>query len=67
MEGAVFTAGLQVICKAVAGVETTFTTTDDGRMGVSVLLMRSSTTENDASPLGVTRQEQQETNCSSGE
>ena len=42
-------------------------TTEFGLTPVSVLLVRSSLTDSEFSPFGVTRQEQQEINCSSGE
>ena len=38
-----------------------------GRKPVRLLLIRSLLTDKETSPLGVIRQEQQETNCSSGE
>jgi hypothetical protein len=50
-----------------ASVEISFITTELGRIPVRVLLMRSFTTERDTNPSGVTRQEQQACNCSSGE
>ena len=52
---------------APAPVLTSFTTTELGRTPVRVLLIRSLFTESEANPFGVIRQEQQETNCSSGE
>src|SRR4051794_13522269 len=48
-------------------VASNFTTTLLGRAGVSVLEIRSFTTESDTKPLGVTGHEQHETSCSSGE
>jgi hypothetical protein len=48
-------------------VDTSFTTTELGRTPVSVLLVKSFTTERETNPLGVTTQEQQDTSCSSGE
>ena len=42
-------------------------TTELGLTPVSVLLVRSSLTESEFRPFGVTRQEQHEINCSSGE
>ena len=42
-------------------------TIDVGTAGVSVLLIRSARADSETSPLGVTGQEQQEINCSSGE
>ena len=50
-----------------APVFTSFTTTEFGRTPVNVLLSRSLTTDRELKPLGVTRQEQQAINCSSGE
>src|SRR5271165_374443 len=50
-----------------ARVETSFTTTELGRTPVKVLLTRSLFTDKETKPFGVTRQEQQETSCSSGE
>jgi len=50
-----------------ATVDNNFTAIEPGRTPVSVLLVRSFTTDNEASPFGVTRQEQQEISCSSGE
>ena len=44
----------------------TFTTSAEGIAGVSVLLARSFFAESDTRPLGVTGQEQHDTNCSSG-
>lgn len=52
---------------APAPVLTSFTTIELGRTPVSVLLIRSLFTESEANPFGVIKQEQQETNCSSGE
>ena len=48
-------------------VATSFTTTEVGTAGVSVLLVKSLLTDSDTSPFGVTGQEQHDTNCSSGE
>jgi hypothetical protein len=48
-------------------VDNNFTAIEPGRTPVNVLLVRSFTTDKEASPFGVTRQEQQEINCSSGE
>ena len=48
-------------------VASSLTTTDAGTVGVSVSLTRSVFTDSETSPFGVTGQEQQETNCSSGE
>ena len=50
-----------------APVLTSFTTTELGRTPVRVLLIKSLLTDREAKPLGVIRQEQQDTNCSSGE
>ena len=52
---------------AAAPVFTSFTTIELGRTPVSVLLIMSWFTESDTKPLGVMRQEQQLTSCSSGE
>ena len=50
------------------GIEaTSFTTSDVGTAGVSVLLTKSLCADNDTNPFGVTGHEQQETICSSGE
>jgi hypothetical protein len=49
-----------------ARVETSLTTTDVGRTAVAVLLIRLLMTEIEASPSGVTRQEQQDTSSSPG-
>src|SRR5579863_4455330 len=48
-------------------VASSFTTTDVGRAGVKVLLIRSRFTPRLTSAFGVTLQEQQDTSCSSGE
>src|SRR5579864_6655304 len=50
-----------------ASVDTSLTTTELGRTPVKVLLTRSLFTDKETRPFGVTRQEQQETSCSSGE
>jgi hypothetical protein len=60
-------AGTFEALQAVPALASTFTTTELGTAGVSVLLMRSFLTESETSAFGVTVQEQQETNCSSGE
>src|SRR5947209_1128790 len=52
---------------APARVETSLMATELGLTPVSVLLIRSFTTDSETSPFGVTRQEQQDTSCSSGE
>jgi len=46
---------------------TSLTTTEVGLTPVRVLLIRSLSTDRETSAFGVTRQEQQEINCSSGE
>lgn len=51
----------------VPRVAKSLTTIEFGRMPVRVVLIRSSTTDSAARPLGVTRQEQHDTICSSGE
>jgi hypothetical protein len=51
---------------APAPVERTFMTREFGCTEVTVLAIRSLFTESDTRPLGVTRVEQQEINCSSG-
>lgn len=51
----------------VGVLATNFKTMDVGTPGVRVLLIRSLRTDSEASPFGVTGQEQQEINCSSGE
>src|SRR5437660_257619 len=53
--------------QVVPDVAIIFTTIEVGRAGVRVLLMRSLTAESDTNAFGVTVQEQQEINCSSGE
>ena len=50
-----------------APVFTIFKITEFGRTPVKVLLSTSLLSEREARPFGVMRQEQQETNCSSGE
>ena len=50
-----------------AKVESSFTTIELGRTPVSVFAMMSWSTERDTKPFGVTKQEQHEINCSSGE
>ena len=50
-----------------AAVLNNFTTIELGRTPVSVLLTRSPFADKETKPLGVTRHEQQLTNCSSGE
>ena len=55
-------AGAAHRCRA-----TSFTMILVGRAGVNVFEIRSFTTDNETRPFGVTGQEQQETNCSSGE
>jgi hypothetical protein len=52
---------------APARVESSFITIEVGLTLVSVLLIRSFTADNDASPFGVTKHEQQATSSSSGE
>ena len=48
-------------------VERSFTTTEVGCAGVSVLLTKSELTDSETSAFGVTVQEQHEISCSSGE
>ena len=48
-------------------VASSLITTAVGTAGVNVLLIRSFFTDRETKPFGVTGQEQQETNCSSGE
>lgn len=50
-----------------ARVARSLITTEFGRTPVSVLLIKSFCAESETSPFGVTRQEQHEINCSSGE
>ena len=52
---------------APANVDTNLTTMEFGRIPVNVLLTRSLFAVRCTRPFGVTRQEQQEINCSSGE
>jgi hypothetical protein len=52
----------------VSGTDaTSLTTADVGMTPVKVVLSKSAFSESDAKPFGVTKQEQHETNCSSGE
>ena len=51
----------------LALVERILMTTELGRTPVRVLLIKSLLTDKDISPFGVIRQEQHDTNCSSGE
>ena len=50
-----------------APVVTNFTTMEFGLVPVNVLATKSLLTEREANPLGVIKQEQHDTNCSSGE
>ncbi len=62
-EAGVTVDALQVGCAEASS----FTTMEVGTPGVSVLLTRSLRAESETSPFGVTKQEQQDTSCSSGE
>ena len=65
---AVVTAAAELLQLPPTGaVASNLITTAEGTAGVNVLLTRSVFTDNETRPFGVTGQEQQETNCSSGE
>src|ERR1017187_6618553 len=67
MPAARFATGTLDALHEVPAVAINFTMIEFGRAGVSVLLMRSWTAESEIRAFGVTVQEQQEINCSSGE
>jgi hypothetical protein len=67
MPAARFAAVAAEALQAPPAVAINFTMIEFGRAGVNVLLIRSETADSETRAFGVTVQEQQEINCSSGE